>query len=57
VQAEVDVAARAQEEYLAELGAAELGRRREQMASYVTQARFAVAQIYDQAVRTTEKTP
>ncbi len=56
-QADVAAAARAQEEYLAELGAAELARRREQLATYVTQARFAVAQIYDQAVRTTEKTP
>jgi hypothetical protein len=56
-RAEVAAAARAQEEYLAELGAAELARRREQLASYVTQARFAVAQIYDQAVRATEKTP
>ena len=57
VRAEVDVAARAQEEQLADLGAAELALRREQMATYVTQARFAVAQIYDQAVRTSEKAP
>jgi hypothetical protein len=56
-QAAVSAAARAQEDYLAELAVAELARRREQIAAYITQARFAVAQIYDQAVRTTEKTP
>ncbi len=54
---DVAAAAQAQEEYLADLAAAELVQRREQMAIYVTQARFAVAQIYDRAVRTTEKTP
>ncbi len=56
-QADVAAAARAQEDYLAELAAAELARRREQIATYITQARFAVAQIYDQAVRTSEKAP
>jgi hypothetical protein len=56
-QAEVSAAAREQEDYLAGLAVAELARRREQIAAYITQARFAVAQIYDQAVRTTEKTP
>ena len=56
-QADVGAAARAQEDYLAELAAAELARRREQIATYITQARFAVAQIYDQAVRTSEKAP
>lgn len=55
-QAEASAAARAQEDYLAELAVAELARRREQIAAYITQARFAVAQIYDQAVRTAEKT-
>ncbi len=55
-RSDVGAAARAQEEYLAELAAGELARRREQMATYITQARFAVAQIYDQAVRATEKT-
>ena len=54
---DVGAVARAQEGYLAELAAAELARRREQIATYITQARFAVAQIYDQAVRATEKTP
>jgi len=56
-RADVSAAARAQEDYLAEVAAAELARRREQIVTYVTQARFAVAQIYDQALRTTEKKP
>jgi hypothetical protein len=56
-RAEVSGAALAQEEYLAEVAVAELARRREQIVAYITQARFAVAQIYDQAVRTTAKTP
>jgi len=55
-QGKVSAAARAQEEYLAKLAITELARRREQIASYITQARFAVAQIYDQAVRAAEKT-
>jgi hypothetical protein len=56
-QADVSAAARVQEAYLADLAATELAQRRDQIVSYVTQARFAVAQIYDQAVHTTEKTP
>jgi len=52
----VSAAARAQEEYLAKSAETELARRREQIAAYITQARFAVAQIYDQAVRAAEKT-
>ena len=55
--ADVSAGARAQEDYLAGLAEAELARRREQIATYITQARFAVAQLYDQAVRATEKTP
>jgi hypothetical protein len=47
-------AAHAQEQYLGELAVVELARQRERIAAYVTQARFAVAQIYDQAVRTEE---
>jgi hypothetical protein len=50
----VDAVARAQEQHLAELAADELTRQRERIAAYVTQARFAVAQIYDQAVRAEE---
>jgi hypothetical protein len=54
--AEASAAARAQEDYLAELAVAELARRREQIVEYIAQARFAVAQIYDQAVHAAEKT-
>ena len=57
LRAEVGSAAQAQEHYLADVAAGELVRRREQIATYITQARFAVAQIYDRAVRTSEKTP
>lgn len=57
VQAGVGAAARAQEAYLAEVAASELVQRREQIEGYIAQARFAVAQIYDQAVRVTEKRP
>jgi hypothetical protein len=56
-RADVKAAARAQEDYLAELAVGELAARREQMAGYIAQARFAVAQIYDQALRVTEKKP
>ena len=55
-QAGVTAGARAQEEYLSGLAVAQLLRQREQMADYIAQARFAVAQIYDRAVRVTEKT-
>ena len=48
-------AARAQEQYLAQLAAEELSRQRDRIAAYVTQARFAVAQIYDQALRADEE--
>jgi hypothetical protein len=56
-QADVRAASQAQEGYLAELAVGELAARRDQMAGYIAQARFAVAQIYDQAVRVTEKRP
>jgi hypothetical protein len=55
-QAGVRAAARAQEDYLAELAIAQLARQRDQMTADIAQARFAVAQIYDRAVRVTEKT-
>ena len=55
-QADVREAERAQEDYLAELAVAQLARQRDQMTAYIAQARFAVAQIYDRAVRVTEKT-
>jgi hypothetical protein len=47
-------AAQAQENYLGELAVKELSQQRDRIVAYVTQARFAVAQIYDQAVRSEE---
>lgn len=41
--------ARAQEAHLGELAVAELRQQHERLATYLTQARFAVAQIYDQS--------
>ena len=41
--------ARAQETHLGELAIAELRQQQERLATYLTQARFAVAQIYDQS--------
>jgi uncharacterized coiled-coil DUF342 family protein len=41
--------ARAQEAHLGELAVAELRQQQERLATYLTQARFAVAQIYDQS--------
>ena len=41
--------ARAQENYLGELAIAELRQQQERLASYLTQARFAVAQTYDRS--------
>lgn len=49
--------AQAQEYQLAELAVETLDRQRERIASYVLQARFAVAQIYDEAARQREETP
>lgn len=51
----VDALAQAQEQQLAALAVDELARQRERIAAYVMQAHFAVAQIYDQAVRVEEK--
>ena len=42
-------ASQTQEAYLAELAVTALAQQRERIATYVTQAKFAVAQIYDQA--------
>lgn len=59
MQTQMRQASQLQEQQLAALAVEELTRRREQVQTYVTQARFAVAQIYDEAVRapTAEKTP
>ena len=57
LQRRTELSARAQERHLAELAVEELARQRERIVTYITQARFAVAQIYDQAVRAQEATP
>ena len=49
--------ARAQEAHLGELAIAELRKQRERLAEYLTQARFAVAQIYDQSSAAEQVTP
>lgn len=49
--------ARAQEAHLGELAIAELRRQQERLAEYLTQARFAVAQIYDQSSAAEQVTP
>ncbi len=46
-----------QERYLADLAVEELKRLQERIASYLTQARFAVAQIYDEAAAKAEARP
>ena len=55
LQAELVRVAAEQERHLEALAIAELQRQRERLATYVTQARFAVAQIYDQASGGTEE--
>jgi hypothetical protein len=50
----VDDLAQLQRQYVQELAVAELQRQKERLAAYVTQARFALAQIYDRASRTKE---
>ncbi len=57
LQAKIDAVARVQEQYLATLAADELMLQRERIVAYVTQARFAVAQIFDRGIRAGEKTP
>jgi hypothetical protein len=51
----VVAAAQTQERFLGELAIDELAAQRERIASYVLQARFAVAQIYDEAQRAEER--
>jgi tetratricopeptide (TPR) repeat protein len=46
-----------QERYLAELAVAELEGLKDRIATYLTQARFAVAQIYDEAASKEEASP
>ena len=45
---------RDQEQFVQGLAVAELERQKERLAVYATQARFAVAQIYDRATSTKE---
>ncbi len=54
LQAEVDRVTLAHALYLQELAAAELDRRRQQLRSYLTQARFGIAQVYDRSAGLTE---
>lgn len=54
LQTEVDRVAHAHALYLQELAATELDRRREQLRSYLTQARFGIAQVYDRSAGLTE---
>lgn len=55
LQAQLRRVAAEQERYLETLAANELERQRTRLVAYVTQARFAVAQIYDQAAARTEE--
>lgn len=54
-QSQTVVLTREQQRYLQELAVAELDRQRQRLATYVIQARFAVAQIYDQATNSGEE--
>lgn len=51
LQSRLSTMADAQERYLEEIAVAELQQQKQRLAEYLVQARFAVAQIYDQAGR------
>lgn len=51
LQSRLSTVADAQEHYLEEMAVAELQQQKQRLAEYLVQARFAVAQIYDQAGR------
>ena len=57
LQSQARELARAQEIHLGELAIAELRQQQERLAAYLTQARFAVAQIYDQSSALQQETP
>lgn len=57
LQARARELARAQETYLGELAVVELRQQQDRLAAYLTQARFAVAQIYDQSSGAEAGTP
>lgn len=56
LKSEIDLAAQAYERYLQELAALELEHQKQRLRSYVTQARFGIAQVYDRASRDMGKT-
>lgn len=56
LKSEIDMAARAYERYLQELAALELEHQKQRLRSYVAQARFGIAQVYDRAARDAGKT-
>lgn len=57
LQKQAQELARAQETHLGELAIAELRQQQERLAAYLTQARFAVAQMYDQSSGAEPETP
>lgn len=57
LQAQTSVLTRAQEAHLGELAIAELRQQQERLAVYLTQARFAVAQIYDKSSAAEQEAP
>ncbi|MFQ6023607.1 MAG: hypothetical protein ACE5NW_12890, partial [Acidiferrobacterales bacterium] len=50
LQRKVDIAVRTHEDYLQELAATELERQRQRLRTYITQARFGIAQVYDRSI-------
>jgi tetratricopeptide (TPR) repeat protein len=56
LKSEIDLAAQAYERYLQGLAALELEHQKQRLRSYVTQARFGIAQVYDRASRDARKT-
>ena len=56
LKSKLDLAAKAYERYLQELVALELEHQKQRLRSYVTQARFGIAQVYDRASREAGKT-
>ena len=57
LQDQTKVLVRAQEAHLGELAIAQLRQQQERLANYLTQARFAVAQIYDRSSGAEQETP
>lgn len=57
LRSRLSTVAAAQERYLEEMAVAELQQQKQRLAEYLVQARFAVAQIYDQAGRAPPSAP